>query len=62
MKGNFVNLSDQNVTNILKAYSTTDGPVNPRDARYETSGFGPGTAVSVSAVATGQQQRAFVSY
>jgi hypothetical protein len=60
MKGNFVNLSDRNVTAILEAYPSTNEPVNPRAARYETSGLGPGTAVNVSAVATGQQQRAFV--
>ncbi len=57
----FFNLSGQNITALLAAYSSSSSPVNASDARYETDGYGPGTAVNISQAATGQQQRAYVS-
>jgi hypothetical protein len=50
-----------NITQLLAAYPGTSSPVNPSDPKYETNGFGPGTAVNVSQVGTGQQQRANAS-
>jgi len=61
LKTYFFNLSDQNITNILATYPSSSSPVNPNDPRYETDGYGPGTAVNISQAATGQQQRAYVS-
>ncbi|KAK0707608.1 Alpha/Beta hydrolase protein [Lasiosphaeris hirsuta] len=61
IKSNFPNLSDTNVTNILAEYPSTGDPVDPAAARYETDGYGPGTAVNISQVATGQQQRCYAS-
>ncbi|KAL8381630.1 hypothetical protein RB595_005762 [Gaeumannomyces hyphopodioides] len=62
IKSNFVNLSEQNVTAILDAYPSVPGPDDPSSPRFETSGLGPATAVNVSQVATGHQQRAFNIY
>jgi hypothetical protein len=61
IKGNFPNLSAANITQLLAAYPSSSNPVNPSDPKYETNGLGPGTAVNVSQVGTGQQQRANVS-
>lgn len=61
IKGNFPNLSSANVTQLLAAYSSTSNPTNPSDPKYETNGIGPGTAVNISQVGTGQQQRANAS-
>ncbi|PMD30492.1 inactive carboxylesterase 4 [Hyaloscypha variabilis F] len=58
IKGNFPNLSAANITQLLAAYPSSSNPVNPSDPKYETNGLGPGTAVNVSQVGTGQQQRA----
>ncbi|KAK0709204.1 Alpha/Beta hydrolase protein [Lasiosphaeria miniovina] len=62
LKSNFPNLSDRNVTNILAVYPSSRGPVDPSSARYDTDGYGPGTAVNISQVATGQQQRCYNIY
>lgn len=62
LKENFPNLSTTQINSILAAYPSGSGPVSVADARYATSGFGPATAVNVSQVATGQQQRAFVCF
>ncbi|KLU81987.1 inactive carboxylesterase 4 [Magnaporthiopsis poae ATCC 64411] len=62
IKSNYVNLSEQNVTAILDAYPSVPGPDDPTSPRFETSGLGPATAVNVSQVATGHQQRAFNIY
>lgn len=60
LKENFPNLSETNITSILDFYPSDEGPVDPTSARYETDGYGPGTAVNISQVATGQQQRCYV--
>ncbi|KAK4187061.1 lipase 4, partial [Podospora australis] len=62
LKQNFPNLSKKNITSVLEAYPSFSGPVDPTAARYETNGYGPGTAVNISQVATGQQQRCFNIY
>jgi hypothetical protein len=62
IKSNFPNLSEANITNILAAYPSSSDPVDSTAAKYETSGYGPGTAVNISQVATGQQQRCYVSF
>ncbi|GAB1316190.1 Carboxylic ester hydrolase [Madurella fahalii] len=62
LKENFRNLSETNITNILGIYPSDEGPVDPRSVRYETDGYGPGTAVNISQVATGQQQRCYNIY
>jgi glutamate dehydrogenase/leucine dehydrogenase len=61
IKSYFVNLSGRDITDILKTYPTNSGSRNASTARYETSGYGPVTALDVSPVATGQQQRVYVS-
>ncbi|KFX87272.1 hypothetical protein V490_08392 [Pseudogymnoascus sp. VKM F-3557] len=53
----FPNLSDGDITQILAAYPSSSGPVNPNDPKFATTGLGPATALNVSQVATGQQQR-----
>ena len=57
----FPNLTSADVTKILAAYPGSSGPVNPDDPKFATSGLGPATALTVSQVATGQQQRGNVS-
>ncbi|OBT88219.1 hypothetical protein VE02_02423 [Pseudogymnoascus sp. 03VT05] len=53
----FPNVSNDDVTKILAAYPSSSGPVNPDDPKFATTGLGPATALNVSQVATGQQQR-----
>jgi len=60
MREYYFNLSPTNITSLLEAYPSSSGPVNTSDAKFETDGFGPATAVNVSQVGTGQQQRAYV--
>jgi hypothetical protein len=60
LKSQFPNLSDKNIISLLAAYPSSSNAVNASDPRYETNGYGPGTAVNVSQVGTGQQQRAYV--
>ncbi|KAK3991556.1 lipase 4 [Cladorrhinum sp. PSN332] len=62
LKQNFPNLSQTNITNILAAYPAGEGSVSLNITGYETNGYGPGTAVNISQVATGQQQRCFNIY
>ncbi|PKS06171.1 hypothetical protein jhhlp_007488 [Lomentospora prolificans] len=59
IKGNWVNLSEANITGLLEAYASTQDPVDLDAPRFETDGLGPATAVNVSQIATGQQQRAY---
>ena len=61
VKVTFINLSDANITALLAAYPSSTAPSKATDVKFETSGYGPATAVNVSQVATGQQQRAYVS-
>lgn len=56
----FPGLSDGDIAAILNAYPSSSGPVNPVDPKFATDGFGPATAVNVSQLGTGQQQRAYV--
>jgi hypothetical protein len=60
---NYPDFSEENVTAVLDtyAYADSDEPIDRRNARFETDGYGPLTAVNVSQAATGQQQRAYVS-
>ncbi|KAK0616822.1 inactive carboxylesterase 4 [Immersiella caudata] len=62
IKSNFANLSERNITNLLATYPSDSGPVSASTPRYETNGYGPGTAVNISQVATGQQQRCYNMY
>ncbi|KAK3381983.1 inactive carboxylesterase 4 [Podospora didyma] len=62
IKSNFNNLSDKNVSNILAAYPSSSDPTDPSAVRFDTDGYGPATAVNISQVATGQQQRCFNIY
>jgi carboxylesterase type B len=55
----FPTFADTDVQSILNAYPSTDAPVNPASPRYATNGLTGATAVNVSQVATGQQQRAY---
>ncbi|KAK4223737.1 lipase 4 [Podospora fimiseda] len=59
LKDYFPTISQANITNILAAYPSSGGSVVKG---YETSGYGPGTAVNISQVATGQQQRCYNIY
>jgi hypothetical protein len=54
----FPNLTQQNISQILEAYPSGSGNVDPSDPKIYTDGIEPPTAVNVSGVATGQQQRA----
>ncbi|KAL2111725.1 hypothetical protein VUR80DRAFT_9446 [Thermomyces stellatus] len=54
-----VNLSIQNISKLLAVYASTEEHVNPDAPQFETDGLGPATAVNVSRLATGQQQRAY---
>ncbi|KAF2280548.1 alpha/beta-hydrolase [Westerdykella ornata] len=54
----FPSLTDADVHTILEAYASSDAPVDPNAPKFATNGLGPATAVNVSQVATGQQQRA----
>ncbi|KAK5654329.1 hypothetical protein OQA88_7507 [Cercophora sp. LCS_1] len=58
MQSYLFSLSPANITTLLNAYPASAGP----NARYETSGRGPGTAVTVSQVAAGDQQRCYNMY
>ncbi|KAK1827310.1 alpha/beta-hydrolase [Podospora conica] len=48
IKSNFANLSPQNITALLAAYPSDSGPVRASTPRFETSGYGPATAVNIS--------------
>lgn len=61
IKANFPNLLATNITQLLTAYPSSSSPVDPSDPKCETNAYGPGTAVNISQVGTGQQQRAYVS-
>lgn len=53
-------LKDADIEQIMNAYPSTDAPVNPDDPKFATDGLGGASAVNVSQVATGHQQRANV--
>ena len=56
----YPSLNDDDINDILHAYPSTSAPVNPLDPKFATPGYGPATAVNVSQIGTGQQQRAYV--
>lgn len=58
MHGEYPTFTDADVDAVLAAYPSSDAPVDPSAVKFATSGTGPATAVNVSSVATGQQQRA----
>lgn len=60
LKLEFPTFADSDVQKVLDAYPSSDDPVNPADLKFATDGVGNPTAVNVSQVATGQQQRANV--
>ncbi|CZR68647.1 uncharacterized protein PAC_18546 [Phialocephala subalpina] len=62
IKSNFPNFSDANVAELLSVYQSAPDPVDPNDPKYETDGYGPGTAINVSQVGIGQQQRGYNMY
>lgn len=61
IKSNFINLSQTNIIQLIEMYPSVTTPTRIADTKFETNGLGPATAVNISQVATGQQQRAFVS-
>ena len=61
IQSRFPYLSDRHIARLLETYPSVEGPVNASEPRYETDGYGPATAVNVSQIATGQQQRAYAS-
>ncbi|KAF2003016.1 alpha/beta-hydrolase [Amniculicola lignicola CBS 123094] len=54
----FPTATDADVDQILEAYPSSDAPVDPMAPKFATDGLGSATAVNISQVATGQQQRA----
>ncbi|KAF2203674.1 carboxylesterase type B [Delitschia confertaspora ATCC 74209] len=62
LKDVYPTFNDAQVQQVLDAYPSTEKPVNPNDLKFATNGLGPATAVNVSQVATGQQQRAYNIY
>lgn len=53
----FPTFNDSDVQKVLDAYPSTAAPVNPSDSKFATDGIHAPSAVNVSQVATGQQQR-----
>tara|TARA_R110002003_G_scaffold124_4_gene11229 strand:+ start:4879 stop:5718 length:840 start_codon:yes stop_codon:yes gene_type:complete len=58
LRQEFPTFTADDIQRVLNAYPSTDEPVSPSDPKFATNGLGPATAVNVSQVATGQQQRA----
>jgi carboxylesterase type B len=58
LKLEFPTFSSADIQNVLDAYPSGDGPVNASDPKYATNGVDGATALNVSQVATGHQQRA----
>ncbi|KAH7117916.1 Alpha/Beta hydrolase protein [Dendryphion nanum] len=55
----FPALTPTEIQKILDAYPSTDSPVDPTTPRFATNGLDSPTAVNMSQVASGQQQRAY---
>jgi len=55
----FPTLNVAEIQQVLDAYPTSNAPVDPSAPKFATNGLGPATAVNVSQVATGQQQRGY---
>ncbi|KAF2786168.1 inactive carboxylesterase 4 [Melanomma pulvis-pyrius CBS 109.77] len=58
----FPTFSLDDIQNVITAYPSVDSAVNASDAKFATNGYGQPTAVNVSQIATGQQQRAYNIY
>ncbi|KAF2651659.1 alpha/beta-hydrolase [Lophiostoma macrostomum CBS 122681] len=58
----FPRFSDADIEAVLAAYPSPDTPDDPTAPKYATSGNGYPTAINVSSVATGHQQRAYDIY
>jgi carboxylesterase type B len=58
LHGAFPTFTEADVLLVLAAYPSSDAPVDPSAAKFATSGTGSATAINVSSLATGQQQRA----
>jgi carboxylesterase type B len=58
LRQEFPTFTADDIQRVLDAYPSTDEPVSPSDPKFATNGLGLATAVNVSQVATGQQQRA----
>jgi hypothetical protein len=57
----FPSLTDSDINQLLAAYPSPNVPDDPNSVKFDTNGLGPATVVNVSQVATGHQQRAYVS-
>ena len=53
----FPTFTDADIQSVLDAYPAPNVSVNANDPKFATNGISPPTAVNVSQVATGQQQR-----
>ena len=62
LHANFAALSTSNISALLTAYPSSSAPDSASSTRFETDGRGPATAVNVSQVAAGHQQRAYDMY
>lgn len=60
LKAEFPAFSTADIQNVLNMYPSTDADDNPNALKFATNGRGPATAVNVSQLATGHQQRAYV--
>lgn len=58
LHGAYPTFTDVDVSAVLSAYPSSDAPVGLSAPKFETSGTSPTTAINVSSLATGQQQRA----
>jgi carboxylesterase type B len=58
----FPTFSLDDINKVIAAYPSVETAVNPNDPKFATNGYGTPTAIDVSQVATGQQQRAYNIY
>jgi carboxylesterase type B len=58
LRQEFPTFTTNDIQRVLDAYPSTSEVVNTSAPKFATNGLGPATAVNVSQVATGQQQRA----
>lgn len=61
LRTTFPLFTDRDIDRLLAVYPSTSAPVDPSDPLFATDGLNSPTAVNQSDLATGQQQRAFVS-
>jgi carboxylesterase type B len=60
MRLSYPTLKGADIEKVLDVYHSTDAPDNPNSPKFATNGLEGATAVNVSQVATGHQQRANV--